>query len=246
MAFDIKGKGNVALDPANFFGQRTNQSRDQVVGQMMDPLGLFGNKKGSSYLGPSGYEVEQQAADARFRQPKAPQRNENLSNIMKAQTEQANAYRKEIPQSVKRDSDMLYGDYQRQARNELANKIKGTRASFNARGLLNSGMRAGSEMMDRGQSESDLAATRMNINKSLLDARMNAANSMEQNALNTGYSYAGSSPSLGAGALYGSGLDQAGDIYNSQLQQEGLNQLGSNVGNLAGTIYANRNRNKRG
>lgn len=235
-------QGQVAFDPANVFGKRKNRSQDQQIGEMLDPIGVFGNKKGSSILGPSGYEVDQQVSDAQFRQPLVPGSSGELANIMRVNTDNAAKYRASIPSSVKKDSDLLYSDYSKQARSGLAKDIKDTRASFNARGLLNSGMRAGAEMGAQANTQADLANFRANTNKSLLDSRMNAANTMENNALNAGYAYAGSSPTLGAGALYGQGQDQANDIYNSRLQQQGIADAVGAGTSLAGTIYANKNK----
>lgn len=243
----LMDQGQIALDPANLFGRRTNQSMDQTVGQMLDPAGLFGDKKGTSILGPSGYAMDQQVSDARFNQPTAPGKQLNLydpsnpnASILGRQTNMAADYRAGIPGSVKKDSDTLFNNYAGQAKRGLANDIANSRASFNARGLLNSGRRASNEMGLQSNYQSDLAGQRSATNKSLLDTRMNAANTMESNALNSGYQYAGSAPNMGANALYGQGQDQAANIYNSQLQQQIMGNTAKAGGKLAGSIYANK------
>ncbi len=204
--------------------------------KILDPLNLFGKRKGETPQKPQGVSYPGKNT-ALYSGPSDP------NSIYQNQRVTAINYRKGLADSVKKDSDTLYGDYAADSRQALTQGIKDSRAGYNNRGLLNSGKRLSSEYGARAASQKDLASARYNINKSLLDSRTAAADQMENNQLNTGYAYAGGSPNLGYALNNDSQNKLNQDITDYQGQQQLYAAAGNGLSNLATSMFSNKNKN---
>ena len=163
---------------------------------------------------------------------RSPKEDKRLKEIQDRQLETAKDFRNNIPQF----SEMAYNDYSKGARQNLASNIAKTRASYNSRGLLKSGVRQGAELGERGASAVDLYSKRAEINKGLLGL----ADSLDANAFNTAGNRAGLGSGLGGVALSGlqTGVDQ--DISNLQNQSTLYGGIASGLGRLGGQLAYNR------
>lgn len=157
-----------------------------------------------------------------------PQASTQLYNILDKQIRDAQDFRKNIPAY----SDELYGNYASGARKQLAQNISDTKASFNRRGLFNSGARQGAEYGQQSATASDLANQRGQINQGLLST----AQGLENNAFNTAGNIAGQGPGLGAGALNGLATSIQQNQFDTNLQNALGGQISAGVGQLGGAL----------
>lgn len=155
----------------------------------------------------------------------------SIKAIMNRQLESARDFRNKQPAY----EQSLYNQQESGARSNLAKSIKDTQKDFNRRGLLRSGGRIGAEYQKKAQTAGDLAAARYDINKQVGDQ----ADQLENNAIATGYTYAGANPNLGASALAGNkaALDQA--LSNMQSQQSVYGNIAKAAGTGLGYYFGN-------
>ncbi len=157
----------------------------------------------------------------------APTDDPRLKQIQGTQQAAAKNFRQNIPNY----SDTLYNSYAGQAKAGLAKNIQNTRANYNSRGLLRSGMRQGAELGQQANTANDLVNARGQINQGLLST----ADQMDTNSFNTSGAIAGMGANLGGSALGGLSNDIQQNNANSQATAGIVGGIGSGIGNGIGT-----------
>lgn len=182
----------------------------------------------------SPYPEYNQVDENPFQLPSAklPGADTDLGNVYQQQRKVAKSYRDSIPQQ----SDEQYNSYSKGARMELAKSIKDTRADFNRRGLLRSGMRQGTELGKQANSVADLASARAKINAGLLDN----ADQLDTAAFNTAGNLAGQGAGLGDTATSGLKNWATNDLATAMNNQTMLGGLAQGVGSGLGGYFGSR------
>lgn len=161
-----------------------------------------------------------------------PQDDPRLLDLQTQQNKLAGQFRSNIPAN----SDQLTSQYAKQARQGLAGQIQNTRASFNRRGLLNSGKRVSSELGEQANTTNNINTYRSNLNNNL----NNTANQMDFSTYDTGLMRAGLAPAgLGNSAL---GAASTNLNYQGQAQAaltNSLAQAGQGIGTVLGNLSPN-------
>ncbi len=150
-------------------------------------------------------------------------------SVFKGQQNVANDFRSKLPGL----QDTLGNQYEKSARQGLAQNLKQVKAGFNSRGLLKSGGRYGAEAQQNQATNFDVANNRYNINQGL----NNTADQLDQNVANTAYGLAGVQPNIGQGLLQGT----ANDINNSIANNSALNDIFGGAGKGLGYIFSKLN-----
>lgn len=157
-----------------------------------------------------------------------PGKNQQLKNAMDQLGERARQFK----YGMQGESDRMFNDYARQARQDLSKNIADTRASYNRRGLLHSGMRMGSELAAQANYQSALPAARYKMNQGLLGQ----LGDMENQYLQSGINFAGMQPNLGGQYINSAQRDVNNQIANLQAQQSIYNGLGQAGGGIVGGL----------
>lgn len=161
-----------------------------------------------------------------------PDENPSLKAIQGQQQKYADQFKANIPAY----SDQLGTLYSQQAKQGLKQGIQDTRASFNRRGLLNSGKRISEEYGKQAATTNDINNYRSNLNQTLL----NQSDQLGMAPYQQGLSNAGLSTNLSNGMLQ----NLASMLSTQNLQNQSTGQLIggglSGLGTLAGGLIRNR------
>lgn len=174
------------------------------------------------------YDAEKHAADVEISNLK-PQLDEEESRIKAvspfAELQQKQEMRaKEFRQAFPSILDSKLGAARTESRRKIAEGVGNTRASYNQRGLLYSGLRSGAEADVSQDAENDLADTAVKET----DALNTQANELDQDAVNTGLTMADVSRNLA-----GTNSEYRQSLIDSLLNQDKQRQAA--IGGLLGT-----------
>lgn len=163
-----------------------------------------------------------------------PQRNPQQSALAGQQLQQSQDYLA----NMQANSDSLYGTAAATARTQLAGTIRGTRNSYNSRGLLSSGAETSAEEGATADTQNQLASTRASINSGLLSTQAG----MEGNAFNSYANLAQPGAQIAGTYLSGVGSNIGQQTQNTQIANAAYGNIGQGLGaagaaGLAGAIY---------
>lgn len=157
-----------------------------------------------------------------------PEENARLGAIQQKQRAQAQRFREAAPQYAAKE----YAGVERGAKQDLAQRQKDLTKSYNARGLLRSGMALKDSERERYSTASDLANKRYEINQKYMDI----ADQLEDAPINTAFGRAGLS--TGADNSLGNlGTSIRSDIASSQANSQLLNSILGGLGTGAGYYF---------
>lgn len=159
----------------------------------------------------------------------------SLNDIVNQQTDIANKFSQQIPGL----SDSLYGQANRQAKTKLAGDIRDVNASYNSRGLLNSGRRGTAVAGAQGAATSGLNKTAGDINNALYNEQQSLYAAPVRTA-----TAAALSPSLGASAAQPLMLDLASQMAQQQGQYDILGGIMQGLGSVGGSIAGSGGKSK--
>lgn len=142
----------------------------------------------------------------------------------------------------------LYSNETEKANRKLADTGRNIRAGASQRGLLYSGLREGAEGAARGQSATDLASSKANINEQMMDTRyrlgsMAAASGLDVNAqelersqarYNLALRQAGQRADVLGGVFGAAGLIGGAALASKMGSNEWNQQPGTNAGSSGG------------
>ena len=133
-------------------------------------------------------------------------------SVLQGQKNLATQFRSNLPKY----QDELGNQFEKSAKQQLAENTKGIKKDFNSRGLLRSGGRMGAEAKAAAQTGYDVAKGRYDINQTLADQ----ADTLENNYINSAYGIAGVNPQIGGGLLQNAQNSLNNQIASNQAMQD--------------------------
>ncbi len=207
---------------------KSGANRNNTVGYGPN-LGTAPNQSQDDYNKAKGaYDAEKHSADVEIAalNPQIEEENKRIqtvqpfADLQQKQEMRAQQFRQAFPSIL----DSKLGAARTESRRKIAEGVNATRAGYNQRGLLYSGLRSGAEADVSANAENELADTAVKTNQELMDQ----GNELDQDVADTGLTMANISQNLA-----GNTNEYRQAIIDSLLNKDAQRQQA--IGGLLGT-----------